>query len=656
MKSMLKVPSWQRSISALVGVGCLLGCIEVPVNDISVPPPPSGRDGSTDARSDGGFPSSPAWHWESPQPQGNNLRALFGIAGATSTQDVLYAAGDSGTLVISSSTGWQVQQTDFPSNRAILAIAGQGSSAQPLILAVGMFDLATRRTANQWTDLNPLLGTGDGSLTGVFATPTAGEFFVVGTTGRIFYVRGGGTTWLREALTLTTDSLFGVSGTGSASGLEVYAVGANGRVIHRAGGTWSIEAENLVAQQLNAVFCGDGVLTNEVFAAGDSGMILHKKNGAWTAETPPTSAQLTALWGSGDEIYAVGTNGTILRRQAGNWQVEGIGLTAERLSALWGTIHDGQPVVYAAGSLGTLLRREKGSWSQLSSRVTNTPLSGVWARSPSEIYAVGSDGLVLRRSGTPETGTWTPVAIGVTSNSLNAISGYTRAGSNYPDLYAVGANGTILHGDFVDGRWSVDGTALTSAELTAVWVGADIVFVVGRGGRMGKKLSGAWTPENGPGGTPVSQDLFSVWGIGQGLTQVTYVGGAAGLILRRDSSGWKQEAMGLTDQSIVSLFGTSESDLYAFGNKGAMLHRTGSGWQLESVRPLTTGASGIAGTSVPNSAELYAVGTQGLTLHYNGSTWLTEPSLTLLPASAITAASATDIIAVGANGLILHKY
>lgn len=653
-----------RRAAALVPIGaflgCLAGCVEVPLNDISMPPPTPNKDGGGELGSDGGvLPGAPGWHWESPRPQGNNLRALWGIAGATSAQDVLYAAGDGGTLLVGGSAGWQVQQGDAPSNRTILALAGQTGGNQPTILAVGMFDLALIRQSGQnFTDLNPLLGTGDGSLTGAWASPVAGEFFVAGTTGRMFWVRGNGKTWLREGQGVTTDSLIGIHGTGSGANLEVYAVGANGRIVHRAPGatSWAVEADALVAQQLNAVWCGDGALGGEVFAAGDSGTILHKKGGTWTTEPSPAVQSLLALWGYSSDVFAVGARGTVMSRESGTWKLEAVGLTDERLAALWGTTHDGMPVAYAAGNLGTLLRRERGNWELLSSRVTTSPLASVWARNASEYYAVGSDGVVLTRSGTGANGNWMRVANGITTNSLNFVHGYALNSSGLADVYAVGADGTILHQSSTGSGWAVEGVALTSAELTSIWVGADSVWVVGRGGRMGKKLGGVWTPENGPGGNPVAQDLYAVWGSGQGTSQVTYAAGGMGLIIRRSGGVWTQEGMGLTDQTITTLFGQSENDLYAFGNKGATLHRVGGTWRLEQLRQFQTGAYGVSGSAVPSSTEYYATGTQGIIMRFNNSVWSTESSLTLLPSSGIAAATSTDVVAVGTNGLILHKY
>ena len=305
-----------------------------------------------------------------------------------------------------------------------------------------------------------------------------------------------------------------------------------------------------------------------------------------------------------------------------------------------------------------LFRSERGNWELLSSRVTTSPLAGVWARSANEYYAVGSNGTVLLRTGIGAGGSWARVASGVTSSSLNAVHGYSTGVSVLPDVYAVGVDGTILHMSSTGSGWAVEGVALTSAELTSVWVGADSVWVVGRGGRIGKKLSGSWSPENGPGNMPVTQDLYAVWGTGAGASQVTFVGGSMGTLLRRAGGTWTQEASGLTTQTIVALFGSGENDLYAFCDGGATLHRVGGTWRLENVRQFTSSISGVSGSLVPgtSSTEYYAAGKQGLLLHFGNNSWNSEPPLTTLTASSISAATSTDVVAVGANGLILHKY
>jgi len=73
---------------------------------------------------------------------------------------------------------------------------------------------------------------------------------------------------------------------------------------------------------------------------------------------------------------------------------------------------------------------------------------------------------------------------------------------------------------------------------------------------------GSWMLESGPGGMPITEDLYAVYGFGQGTGQVTYVAGANGLLLRRNSSGWAKEATGLTTQTLVAMFGSGEDNLY----------------------------------------------------------------------------------------------
>ena len=600
--------------------------------------------------------TGPAWRWESPQPQGNNLRALWGITGRTADQDQIYAGGDNGALLIGGTTGWQLQRGGLADPRAILAIAGQSTGTAPQALAVGFYDLALQRAGGQWSEVSPLIGTGDGALTAVWAASAAGEYYAVGTTGRMYHVLQGGLNWTREGMGVTTDSLFGLAGTGTGQTLELYAVGDNGRIVHRAGGTWTVEADNLVSSQLNSVWVGEGTAAGEVFAVGNSGTVLHKQGTAWAIEKPPTTAQLTAAWGYGPDLYVVGAAGTILHRKGGNWQPEGVGLTGELLAALWGTVHGGQITLYAAGNFGTLLRLDNGAWQALSSRVTANPLGGVWARNPGEVYAAGSGGLILRRSGTAAQGTWATVASGVTTAALNAVTGWSAsATTGEAEVWAVGTTGAIVHKTGT--TWSVDGGFLTTQELTGVWAGGqDSAYVIGRGGRIYHKTKGSWTIELGPGGMPVTNDLSGVWGTGSGNGEVVYIVGDQGLILRRDTLGWAQEGKTLTAETLVALFGTNEDNLYAFGDKGVVLRRLAGKWQVTTVGQLSTAAPGVAGCVIPGTQDLLAIGNQGLVMRRTSGSWLAERSLTLLPYSGVAAAAVNDYYIVGSNGLILHKY
>jgi len=76
------------------------------------------------------------------------------------------------------------------------------------------------------------------------------------------------------------------------------------------------------------------------------------------------------------------------------------------------------------------------AWSRVSSGTTNG-LSGVWDSGESEVWAVGSTGIILQWDGSA----WTSVSSGTTS-ALHSVWG-----SGESDVWAVGSTGTILHWD-----------------------------------------------------------------------------------------------------------------------------------------------------------------------------------------------------------------
>jgi hypothetical protein len=68
-------------------------------------------------------------------------------------------------------------------------------------------------------------------------------------------------------------------------------------------------------------------------------------------------------------------------------------------------------------------------------------LYGVWGSSGTDVFAVGSVGMLLHYDGND----WTPMNSGTTENLFGIW------GSSSSDVFAVGSNGTILHHDGVSG-------------------------------------------------------------------------------------------------------------------------------------------------------------------------------------------------------------
>ncbi len=629
----------------------LVGCRSEPVTILLFPDGgPVQTDGGVVDDHDLAPPEPPHWRWESPRPQGNNLRAVFVAPGATAAADEVYITGDSGTLFHQAGGVWdQVDVSGLLGFNGSTLLALQGSGPDDL-LAVGVYDAVLARRLGQWGVQDPIRsGFGDGLLTAVWASGAQGESYVVGTTGRIYHVHGA---WTQEATGLSSVYLGGVSGSGTGDAQEVFAVGAVGTVLHRKGGTWTMEAAGLSTQQLNAAAALPG---GECYAVGQNGTVLHRQKDMWAAETVPTTAALYGVWASGEQIFAVGGKGTVLRRKSGTWVVDADGVTGELLSAVYGVMHGGQATVYAVGNLGTLLRRDQTGWTSLAPTLSENPLSSVWARGANEIYAVGGGGVILRRTGTAGQGTWTPEGAGATTESLNAVSGWAPSPPGEAEVYAVGTTGTILHRSA--GTWNVEGAVLTGEDFSAVWVGADAVYAVGGNGRIGRKDDdqGQWSLDKGL--PSMAGDLSAVWGTGHGADRVVYIGTRTGGIFRLAQGVWVKEGQGLTTEALTGMFGTGPDEVYALGPKGQALHRLGGRWFVEPLNLRTKAARGVVGCTVPGSDRLYGLSSQGDILLRAGTSWGRDGTpLTGQQLMGISAVGVDDVYAVGIGGIVLHRF
>ena len=126
--------------------------------------------------------------------------------------------------------------------------------------------------------------------------------------------------------------------------------------------------------------------------------------------------------------------------------------------------------------------------------------------------------------------------------------------------------------------------------------------------------------------------------------------------MRRAGGVWSQEAIGLTTQDVVAVFGPNEDSLFALGRKGAVLRRNGGSWASSPISQLSGSAAGIAGSLNPTTGEMWIAGTRGTILRQMGSSWQSEPTLTTQPFSGLAVAGSNDIYVVGPSGLILHKF
>ncbi len=114
---------------------------------------------------------------------------------------------------------------------------------------------------------------------------------------------------------------------------------------------------------------------------------------------------------------------------------------------------------------------------------SDVPLFGVWGSSGSNVFAVGADGVILHFDGT----NWGAM----TSDTNVALFG--AWGSSDSDVFAVGSNGVILHYDGTS--WVAETGDPGAPSIQGVWgsSGSD-VFAVGESGGIQHYDGTGWNP------------------------------------------------------------------------------------------------------------------------------------------------------------------
>ena len=96
-----------------------------------------------------------------------------------------------------------------------------------------------------------------------------------------------------------------------------------------------------------------------------------------------------------------------------------------------------------------------------------------------------------------------------------------------------------------------------------------------------------------------------------------------------------------------SIWGFTENNIYTVQST-YVYHFNGTSWTEEDTGKLLNAVWGSSATDV------FAVGYNGIILHYNGTSWSIMASPVTTTLYAVWGSSATDVFAVGYNGQILH--
>lgn len=552
----------------------------------------------------------------------------------------------------------RVKPLRLPGGHGLIAVVG--------VLVVVMSPVSS--FADKWAPDGP--GVDGRQLNRVWMSGSAG--WAVGTDGVIRHTTDGGATWgwQNSGTTVTLRGVWGAdpahvwavgdfgtivfydgnawtaqtSGTAlSLQGLwgndanNVWAVGAGGTILKWNGSMWSAQSSG-TAEGLNAV---SGYDLNNVWAVGDNGTIRKWNGSTWNGSTwsGQTSGSGNALMGvfAGDNLntYAVG-GGTILRCEAGTWSALSP-VPAGNYLDVWGMYANSTWNVWAVGASGLVAKTQGGAWVVETSSTTKQ-LNGVGGIYDNKVCAVGNDGTVIRREGTPDFSiVWTLQAFGV-SSMVNSIWG-----TDASNVWAVAGGGAtnvgyILRKNGVN--WTVDTVTLPTAQYFpnfGIWVAdPSNIWLVGGGGSVLKWDGGTWNSQ----ASGTTNSLYAVWGLS---TSSVWAVGAGGVIRFWNGTSWSAQNS-TTNRDLYGIWGADGNNVWAVGAEGVIVKWNGSDWSTVQVPTTTHTLTAVHGTS---AANVWAVGSFGRIQRWNGSSWVVQFPPMDSNLNGVWAADASNVWAVG---------
>ena len=370
--------------------------------------------------------SSPGgWIWENPQPQGNDLHAVFVL-----TDDDVWAGGRN-TLMHWDGKAWQFTQ---PSDAQWPFYVGQIWASDPQHVWALVDRQVLQWNGSIWVNS----GLADALWQSVWGVGPE-DVWAAGEVG--VYHWDGGNWSNRSPEPVGYWSLWGIASD------DVTASSGFNHCFHWNGSSWTTIECPPAAYQGGA---GPG---EPWFFDYDNRDFLRLHSGIWERYPSPFpeyrsvwSLAVDDAWAVGHEQYGV----SFLLHFDGNGWSSGQTIP-HQLTRLGGTAPDD---VWAVGERGAILRFN-GTFEE---RRTGSAehLSRIFGFSENELWAVGRSGTVLRRNARE----WERISI-PSARNLFSISGVSPT-----DLWVVGEAGTSLH--FDGDQWSVVPTGVTY-DLAAVW-------------------------------------------------------------------------------------------------------------------------------------------------------------------------------------------
>lgn len=378
------------------------------------------------------------------------------------------------------------------------AIEGGWASADKSVFAVGGVQytdpLRTDPTIRQGTllkwngasfvDINAATAPKVG-LFGVIAD-SAGDLTAVGQSGTVVRFDGTGFTssGAVEPLTGVGATMRGVAGAPEA---ELVAVGDFGTSLQYDGSAWKTLPSSVQQSLLAVSGTGPNVLSVSHNLIDGKSLIQRFVAGTWVPETMPAVLVLRSVFSGSDGALAAGGNEVVLVRSGTSWTQRPVQATV-RGNVLRGVWMTGTTLWAVGGGDSVESRTDLCPATALVStggqdfvRTTlpnsNVILYGVWGTSPSNVFAVGAQGSLLRWNGTA----WQQQSAIPFGGTLRGIFGRSAN-----DIYAAGDSGAILHFDGT--AWTREDSG-TNVTLHSVFVSGKSVYATGDNGSILRKLT-----------------------------------------------------------------------------------------------------------------------------------------------------------------------
>ncbi len=248
------------------------------------------------------------------------------------------------------------------------------------------------------------------------------DLWAVGDHGTVLHWDGAAWKDLRVDRYTTED----LSGVWASSSTDIWIVGKNSTLLRGDGTSWRsvVKPTN---QDLYDIWGGS---SDDVWIVGAMGTVLHF-DGAPSIQSVPTTNILWAVWGrAGQEVVTVGGQETICvySYKERRWSLVHTDPLGGALLGVYGTGSE----TYAVGENGTYLLSD----GMARARGGVLQFHAVWASSPTNVWILGSTGAVLQDVGGPAP---LPRVSGV-GGTLFSVFGF---GSE--EIWAVGSDGIIMN-------------------------------------------------------------------------------------------------------------------------------------------------------------------------------------------------------------------